>query len=84
MIERAIVRKVSLALSNALTRGHTQTDRLDIAGFFAILEDVQTKMVNPWKPVAGGDEEIDMAVEEWSSECVEMAVEAAKRRRVML
>lgn len=84
MVERAIVRKLLLALSNAFTRGHAQTDRLDIAGFSAVLEDVQTKVINPWELVAGRDEEIDMAVKEWSSQCVEMAVEAAKRRRVML
>lgn len=65
MVERAIVRKLSLALSNAFTRGHAQTDRLDIAGFSAVLEDVQTKVIN-------------------RSQCVEMAVEAAKRRCVML
>lgn len=84
MVERAIVRKLSPALSNAFTRGDAQTDRLDIAGFSAVLEDVQAKVINPWELVAGRDEEIDMAVKEGSSQCVEMAVEAAEGGDVML
>lgn len=57
---------------------------MDIVGLSAIVDEISTEVINPWKPIAGWYEEIDVAVQQRGTQGVEVFVQTAKGRFVVL